>query len=110
LKDINNREYTLAVFLDFSKAFDMVWKNGLLHKLQGYGISGKMYKFVEDFLSDRKIQVRVGDALSEKVIIENGTPQGSIISPLLFNIMINDLPTPTDKDTHAAIFADESFT
>jgi len=108
LKDINNREHTLAVFLNFSKVFDMVCKNGLLHKLQEYGISGKIYKFVEVFLSDRKMQVWVGDALSEKVIMENGTPQGSIISPLKFNIMINDLPTPTDKDNHAAIFADNS--
>jgi len=67
-----------------------------------------MYMFIKDFLSDRKFQVRVGDVFSEKVHMTNGTPQGSIISPLLFNLMINDLPTPTSRNTEAAIFADES--
>jgi len=107
-KAINNKKHTLAVFLDFSKAFDMLWKEGLLHKLHSLGVGGNMHRFISDSLTDRIIQVRVGNVLSDKVQMDNGTPQGSIISPMLFNIMINDLPSPTANTAESAIYADDS--
>ena len=106
-KAINTGKHTLAVFLDFSKAFDMVWKEGLLSKLRQLGVGGNMHRFIDDFLSDRKIRVVVGGQMSGSYSMENGTPQGSVISPTLFNIMINDFPTPTDPATEGAIFADD---
>jgi len=51
-----------------------------------------MYSYIDNFLTGRTIQVQVGNQLSKIVEIKNGTPQGSVISPLLFLIMINDLP------------------
>jgi ribonuclease HI len=108
-KALNNGEHTLAVFLDFSKAFDMVWKAGLLHKLRQMGIGGQIYCWIADFLTGRKIRVRVGAAISDSYEMVNGTPQGSIISPLLFNLMINDLPTPPlGMSIRPSIFADDS--
>jgi len=106
-KSINNGQHTLALFLDFSKAFDMVWKEGLLAKLRRLGIGGNMHRFIDDFLTGRKIRVIVGDQLSDSYDMENGIPQGSVISPTLFNIMINDFPCPADRSTEAAIFADD---
>jgi ribonuclease HI len=85
----------------------MIWKDGLLHKVAKLNIFGNTYNFIKDFLSERTIQVKVGDALSETLKLENGTPQGSVISPLLFLIMINDFPTTDNKVTNA-IFADDS--
>ena len=66
-----------------------------------------MFKFISDFLTDRTIQVRVGDALSDIFRLENGTTQGSIISPLLFLIMINDLPDVL-VNVDSSLFADDS--
>ncbi len=84
-----NKESVIAVFFDIEKAYDMLWKEGLLIKLNKLGIGGRMYNWVLDFLFDRTIEVRVGKDFSGMHPVENGTPQGSICSPLLFNIMIN---------------------
>ncbi len=85
-----NRESVVAVFFDIEKAYDMMWREGLLIKLCKLGIKGQMYRWINNFLSGRAIKVRIGK-VSEKFVIGNGTPQGSIVSPLLFSIMINVL-------------------
>jgi len=85
----------------------IVWKDGLLIKLKRLGITGNMYEWIRDFLTNRTIQVRLGNKLSEKLPLENGTPQGSAISPLLFLLMINDFPDP-QKGAKTSIFADDS--
>jgi len=68
---------------------------------------GNTFNWVENFLSNRTFQVKVGAELSDKFIQQNGTPQGSIISPLLFLIMINDIPTGVGG-VAMSLFADDS--
>ena len=58
----------------------MVWHTGLLCKLKKMGLNGKMSTYIKHFLSNRTIQVRVGNTLSGTHTLKNGTPQGSIIS------------------------------
>ena len=70
----------------------MVWRKGLLIKLKEFGISGRMFDWIADFITDRTFQDRIGDALSAIYTPENGTNQGSMISPELFTSMIDDLP------------------
>lgn len=59
-------------------------------KINMMGIGGRTYIWIKDFLFERFVQVRIGTALSRRYMVDNGTPQGSVISPLLFPIMIND--------------------
>src|SRR6218665_2938535 len=66
-----------------------------------------MLSWITNFLNNRSFQVKVGSALSDKLRQENGTPQGSIISPILFIIMINDLNTRIDN-VDLTLFADDS--
>ena len=85
----------------------MVWKEGLVYKLRNLGVGRRMLAWIGDFLTDRKIRVRVGSEISEVHHMHNGTPQGSIISPILFNIMMNDLPNPNDMRISTSIYADD---
>ena len=107
LKKFKNREEVLAIFIDFERAYDMLHVPTLLKKLLNMGIIGKTYNWIVNFLSSRTFQVKVGASLSDKYILENGTPQGSIISPLLFLIMINDIPNEIDG-VEMTLFADDS--
>ncbi|XP_044220816.1 uncharacterized protein LOC122991683 isoform X2 [Thunnus albacares] len=59
-----NEESVVAVFFDLEKAYDMVWKEGLMNKLNMMGIVGRAYNWIKDFLFDRFIQVRIGTALT----------------------------------------------
>src|SRR6218665_1758613 len=107
LKKLKNKEDLLAIFIDFERAFDMLHIPTLLRKLQNYGIVGNVANFITNFLSNRTFQVKVGTEFSNKFPQENGTPQGSVISPLLFLIMINDIPSGPDG-VDMSLFADDS--
>ena len=104
-----SKRYLIAIFLDLEKAFDLVWTNGLMAKLNHYGINGNMFNWIKNFLTNRHIRARIGDQLSDEYSLENGTPQGSVLSPTLFNIMINDLGNTAIKtEIDLSQFADDS--
>ena len=67
---INNKQFTLSVMIDLEKAFDLDWHKGLLYNMKQVGLPGIVFKFVEDFLKDHSIQVRVGAAMSSTYFLE----------------------------------------
>ena len=83
-------------YLDFSKSFDLVPHRRLLVKLQGLGIQGKVARWVEEWLSDRKQRVVLNGEVSDWGDILSGVVQGSVLGPTLFLCFINDLDLAVD--------------
>ena len=90
-KAMTNKHSVLATFFDIKRAFDTVWHAKLLDKLSKIGVAGRLHRFIQTFLEGRKITVRVGDSLSDEHILDMGVPQGSVIAPTLFSIMLHDI-------------------
>ena len=104
---LENQEFTVAIFLDFSKAFDTVNHDILIGKLEKYGVRGKANEWIKDYLSNRQQYCTFNGTKSRTETITCGVPQGSILGPLLFLLYINDLGYISEKLT-AIMFADDS--
>ena len=98
---------TIAVFFDLEKAYDTTWRAGILMQLVEWNIVGNMFCCVRDFLSDRFLRVRVGSCVSSSYLQEEGIPQGSVLSPTLFNVAINGLLQQIPTGVHGLAFADD---
>ena len=105
-KSLNNKQKTVVILLDIEKAHDMLWKEGLLFRLFQLGITDKLFNGIQNFLQNRKIQIKINESFSQISNIDNGTPQGSSLSPILFLIMINDLKL-SNFDVKISILADD---
>ena len=90
---LDDDDFVIGAFLDFFKAFDTVDHNILLQTLYTYGIRGIALKLFKNYLLNRKQFVTYNCIKSEREVIKCGFPQGSILSPLLFLIYINNLAT-----------------
>ena len=98
----------IAFFDYYAKAFDKVWRNGLLFKMQELNIPSKLIRYTWNFLSSRKTYVEVNGVKSKSFILKEGLPHGSAISPLLFLIFINDIGVDLHDETIASLFADDT--
>ena len=97
----------LAIFLDFSKAFDTLDHEILLYKLKYYGIKDKVFYLFRNYLTNRRQYTELGGVKSNLSNIKTGVPQGSILGPLLFLLYINDIADIT-KYLKTIIYADDT--
>lgn len=93
---INNGQVTVASFFDVEKAYDKVWREGLALKMAKSEIPETMVALLIDFISERTIQLKVGNLLSDPVHLHCGLAQGSILAPGLHNYWVSDVPQPPD--------------
>ena len=104
-QNLNRASSTHVIFTDFSKAFDLVPHQRLLLKLESIGVRGKLLKWIESFLTNRRQRVLLDGHTSEWTPVTSGVPQGSILGPLLFIIYVNNTPQALSSPTH--LFADD---
>ena len=83
------KKYTLV--FDFRKAFDSVWKDGLLCKLLQIGVEGRFNKLIKNLYSNSSCALKIGTSQTRSFSYSRGIHQGCILSPLLFNLYVNDL-------------------
>jgi hypothetical protein len=88
---LDNVDRIDAIFVDFSKAFDLVSHGRLLAKIANSGVDARVVVWIREFLLGRTQRVRVRGELSEEVRVTSGLPQGSVLGPLLFLAYINDI-------------------
>ncbi|KAH7720544.1 endonuclease and reverse transcriptase-like protein [Aphelenchoides avenae] len=93
--------------VDFSRAFDCVWRTGLYHKMLEKGVPLCLVQWIRAFLSGRRARVQIDDAKSRSYMLKCGTPQGAVLSPLLFLIFIDDILQDTPQDVQASLYDDD---
>ena len=106
------KKHVVAIFFDLEKAYDTTWKRGILNKLHELGVKGRLAHFLEGFLESRVFKVRAGATYSDTFEQEMGVPQGSILSPTLFNVQINDIAKVAKEalrgvDSGCSLFVDD---
>ncbi len=105
---IENKNHTMGVFLDLSKAFDTIDHKILLNKLEWYGIRGIALEWFKSYLHGRRQYVQFKTEKSITYNIPCGVPQGSVLGPLLFIIYSNDLSNCISNNTKTILFADDT--
>ena len=88
---LDNSKCVNVAYFDFSKAFDTIPHHRLIAKLKSWGISGSLLSLIESFLVGRTFKTVVNGYYSEERPVISGTPQGTILGPLLFIAYISDI-------------------
>ena len=106
-KALDKSEITILVLLDYSKAFDCANHKLILAKLKAMGFKDSSLQWIESYLTDRQQQVFTNFGRSEWATMKNGVPQGSVLGPLLFTVLVADL-NKVIKECKYHMYADDT--
>ena len=96
-----------SIYTDFKKAFDKVIHGILIKKLESLGIFGNLLKWFNDYLTGRTQYVKIKNVVSKEIKVLSGVPQGGHLSPLLFNVYVNDIQSVLRNSEVILSYADD---
>ena len=96
------------LLIDFKKAFDSVNHTILMSKIQGVGLAGEVYEWLDDYLINRQQFTDLNGVYSSTRTVKYGVPQGSLLGPRLFTIYVDDLPDNVSEGW-VFMFADDTM-
>ena len=106
-KTFVDKNYLVAIFFDINKAYDRTWKHLILKSLHSSNIRGNLLYFIRNFLSSRKISVKVGPTFSSTLPQDQGVSQGSVLSCTLFAVAINSVLNVIPADIKKCLYVDD---
>lgn len=111
-QDINDgfavQDNTVAAFLDLSSAFDVAWRPLIIAHLAELHTPPLLIRWISRFLSNREALVSFNGTQSAFRIFRQGVPQGSVLAPILFSVLVNNLPaTCATPGANIAVYADD---
>ena len=106
-RNFGEKRLTGAVFLDVAKAFDTVWIDGLLYKLTLLNFPSYIVHTISSYLRGRTFEASFQTATSSRRGMRAGVAQGGLISPVLFSLYVNDMPSPSHH-VELALYADDT--
>ena len=101
------QKYHVSLFLDLEKAYDTCWNQHLLQQLENFGMSGSLPIFIQHFLENRSIFIKLDNVKSDHCNVDLGIPQGSSLSGTLFIIAIDSILKNVSKFIGKSLFVDD---
>ena len=106
----HNKSHFLEIFYDINQAYDTVRKHKIISTLHSWNIRGNVLYFIRNFLKNREFVVQIRGTISYYHTLTNGDPQGAVLSPIIFDISTNGLPTCIPAFVSEVLFVNDLCT
>jgi len=104
---LSNKQHTICVSFDLRKAYDTTWRHGILKAIHNIGIRGNIPILIQEFLSNRSFKTKIGNIMSDPHDLNQGVPQGSVLSCTLFSLAINNILKCIPNNIEAILYVDD---
>ena len=106
-KSLNQKNSVICVSFDMRKAYDTTWRYGILQNMYDIGLRGKLPEYIRCFLSNRLFKTKIGNTYSTYHTLDQGVPQGGVLSCTLFSLAINNILKIIPNTVRASLYVDD---